>query len=183
MRWFGKSVTSRLRSITSWHMFVTVNVSFNAYACHEVHFVAKFIQSRTYVPKSSRHEVTFHHLFRDIWDKAYMSNHTKDFESLSWQLKLTFLFPIVVLGLMAVTQFIALIIMIRLRLFISKLTEHIRVCIWSNFINTCNNCKDLMFGYIKTCIPIDIKHDIIQMSSHNISNTSEQADAMKLLFG
>ena len=58
-----------------------------------------------------------------------MSNHTKDFESLSWQLKLTFLFPIVVLGLMAVTQFIALIIMIRLRLFISKLTEQIRVCI------------------------------------------------------
>ena len=53
----------------------------------------------------------------------------EDFESLSWQLKLTFLFPIVVLGLMAVTQFIALIIMIRLRLFISKLTEHIRVCI------------------------------------------------------
>ena len=41
-------------------MFVTVNVSFNAYACHEVHFVAKFIWSRTYVPKSSRHEVTFH---------------------------------------------------------------------------------------------------------------------------
>ena len=41
-------------------MFVTVNVSFNAYACHEVHFVAQFIWSRTYVPKSSRHEVTFH---------------------------------------------------------------------------------------------------------------------------
>ena len=41
-------------------MFVTVNVSFNAYACHEVHFVAKFMQSRTYVPKSSRHKVTFH---------------------------------------------------------------------------------------------------------------------------
>jgi len=56
----GQSVTSRLRSITSWHMFVTVNVSFNAYACHEVHFVAKFIWSRTYVPKSSRREVTFH---------------------------------------------------------------------------------------------------------------------------
>ena len=57
-------VTSRLRSITSWHMFVTVNVSFNAHACHEVHFVAKFMQSRTYVPKSSRHEVTFHQLRR-----------------------------------------------------------------------------------------------------------------------
>ena len=28
-------------------MFVTVNVYFNAYACHEVHFVAKFMQSRT----------------------------------------------------------------------------------------------------------------------------------------
>ena len=42
-------------------MSVTVNVSFNAYACHEVHFVAKFTWSRTYVPKSSRHEVTFHH--------------------------------------------------------------------------------------------------------------------------
>ena len=41
-------------------MFVTVNVSFNAYACHEVHFVAKFIWSRTYVTKSSRPEVTFH---------------------------------------------------------------------------------------------------------------------------
>ena len=41
-------------------MFVTINVSFNAYACHEVHFVANFIWSRTYVPKSSRHEVTFH---------------------------------------------------------------------------------------------------------------------------
>ena len=41
-------------------MFVTVNVSFNAYACHEVHFVAKFMKSQTYVPKSSRHEVTFH---------------------------------------------------------------------------------------------------------------------------
>ena len=41
-------------------MFVTVNVSFNAYACHKVHFVAKFIWSRTFVPKSSRHEVTFH---------------------------------------------------------------------------------------------------------------------------
>ena len=26
----GQSVTSRLRSISSWHMFVTVNVSFNA---------------------------------------------------------------------------------------------------------------------------------------------------------
>ena len=58
-----------------------------------------------------------------------MLNHTKDFENLSWQLKLTFLFPITVLGLMALTQFIAVIIMIRLRLFISKLTEHIRVCI------------------------------------------------------
>ena len=58
----GQFVTSRLRNITSWHMFVTVNVSFNAYACHEVHFVAKFIWSRTYVPKSSRHEVTFHQL-------------------------------------------------------------------------------------------------------------------------
>ena len=56
----GQSVTSRLRSITSWHMFVTVNVSFNAYACHEVHFVAKFIWPWTYVPKSSRHEVNFH---------------------------------------------------------------------------------------------------------------------------
>ena len=56
----GQSVTSRLRSITSWHMFVTVNVSFNAYACHEVHFAAKFIWSRTYVPKSSCCEVTFH---------------------------------------------------------------------------------------------------------------------------
>ena len=56
----GQSVTSRLRSITSLHMFVTINVSFNAYACHEVHIVAKFIWSRTYVPKSSRHEVTFH---------------------------------------------------------------------------------------------------------------------------
>ena len=55
-----QSVTSRLRSITSWHMFVTVNVSLNAYACRLVHFVANFIQSRTYVPKSSRHEVTFH---------------------------------------------------------------------------------------------------------------------------
>ena len=54
-----QSVTSRLRRITSWHMFVTGNVSFNAYACYEVHFVAKFIWSRTYVPKSSRHEVTF----------------------------------------------------------------------------------------------------------------------------
>jgi len=53
---------SRLRSITSWYMFVTVNVSFNAYACHKVHFVAKFIWSRTYIPKSSRHEVTFHQL-------------------------------------------------------------------------------------------------------------------------
>ena len=31
-------------------MFATVNVSFNAYACHEVHFVAKFMQSRTHVP-------------------------------------------------------------------------------------------------------------------------------------
>ena len=41
-------------------MFVTGNVSFNAYACHDVHFVAKFIWSRTYVPKSSRHEATFH---------------------------------------------------------------------------------------------------------------------------
>ena len=41
-------------------MFVTVNVSFNTYACHEVHFVANFSWARTYVPKSSRHEVTFH---------------------------------------------------------------------------------------------------------------------------
>ena len=56
----GQSVTSRRRNITSWHIFVTVNVSFNSYACHEVHFVAKFIWSRTKVPKSSRHEVTFH---------------------------------------------------------------------------------------------------------------------------
>ena len=40
---------------------LTVNLSFIAYACHEVYFVAKFIWSRTYVPKSSRHEVTFHH--------------------------------------------------------------------------------------------------------------------------
>ena len=39
----GQSVTSRLRSITSWHMFVTV-----------------YVWSRTYFPKSSRHEVTFH---------------------------------------------------------------------------------------------------------------------------
>ena len=65
-----QSVTSRLWSITSWHMFVTVNVSFNAHACHEVHFVAKFIWSRTYVPKSSRHEVTFHpqtRWFRVLW--------------------------------------------------------------------------------------------------------------------
>ena len=67
-------------------------------------------------------------------------NHSKDFENLSWQLKMTFLFPIVVLGLMAVTQFIALIIMIRLRLFISQLTEHIRVCIFPFQINSCNNC-------------------------------------------
>ena len=43
----GQSVTSRLRRITSWHMFVMVNLSFHAYACHEVHFVAKFMQSRT----------------------------------------------------------------------------------------------------------------------------------------
>ena len=43
----GQFVTSRLRSITSWHMFVTVNVSFNTHACDEVHFVAKFMQSRT----------------------------------------------------------------------------------------------------------------------------------------
>ena len=35
--------TLRLRSITSWHMFVTVNVSLNTYACHEVHFDAKFM--------------------------------------------------------------------------------------------------------------------------------------------
>ena len=41
-------------------MFVTINVSIDAYACHEVHFVAKFIWSRTYVPESNRHEVTFH---------------------------------------------------------------------------------------------------------------------------
>ena len=34
----GQSVTSRLRNLTSGHMFVTVNVSFNAYACHEVIF-------------------------------------------------------------------------------------------------------------------------------------------------
>ena len=45
-------------------MFVTVNVSFNTYACHEVHFVAKLIWSRTYVPKSSRHEVTLHRAIR-----------------------------------------------------------------------------------------------------------------------
>ena len=45
---------------TSKYNFVTINVSFNAYACGEVHFVANFILSRTYVPKSSRHEVTFH---------------------------------------------------------------------------------------------------------------------------
>ena len=32
-------------------MFLTVNVSYNAYGCHNVHFVAKFIWSRTYVPK------------------------------------------------------------------------------------------------------------------------------------
>ena len=40
-------------------MFVTVKVSFNEYACHEVRFVAKFIWSQTYVSKSSRHEVNF----------------------------------------------------------------------------------------------------------------------------
>ena len=50
---------------TSKYNFVTYLrdghfVSFNAYAYHEVHFVAKFIWSRTKVPKSSRHEVTFH---------------------------------------------------------------------------------------------------------------------------
>ena len=50
----GQSVTSRLWSITSWHFFVNVNVFFHAYDCHEVHIVAKFKQSRTYVPKSSR---------------------------------------------------------------------------------------------------------------------------------
>ena len=72
--------------------------------------------------------------------KKFLYNHSKDFENLSWQLKMSFLFPIVVLGLMAVTQFIALIIMIRLRLFISQLTEHIRVCIFPLKINSCKNC-------------------------------------------
>ena len=43
----------------SWHMFVTVQLSFNAYACHEVHFV----------PKSSRHEVTFHPRRNEISEK------------------------------------------------------------------------------------------------------------------
>ena len=31
-------------------MFVTVNESLNAYACHVVHFVAEFMQSRTFGP-------------------------------------------------------------------------------------------------------------------------------------
>ena len=34
-------------------MFVAVNVSFKAYPCHEVHFFAKFMQSRTYAPNCS----------------------------------------------------------------------------------------------------------------------------------
>ena len=77
----GQSLTSRLRSITSWHMFVTVNVSFNAYACHEVHFVAKFMQSRTYVLKSSRHEVTFHHLIPMICTVSLFARFKNTFQT------------------------------------------------------------------------------------------------------
>ena len=74
----GQSVTSRLRSITSWHMFVTVNVSFDVYACHEVHFVAKFIWSRTYIPKSSRREVTSHrNTYNVIVRSPQVSKHHK----------------------------------------------------------------------------------------------------------
>ena len=74
-------------------MFVTVDVSFNAYACHEVHchevhFVAKFIWSQTYVPKSSRvsyvpkssrHEVTFHQFTATIyWVLGNTATHRLD---------------------------------------------------------------------------------------------------------
>ena len=59
--WFSREwKPSRLRSITLWHKFVTVNATFNAYDCHELQFVAKLISSRSYVPKLSRREVTFH---------------------------------------------------------------------------------------------------------------------------
>ena len=57
---YEKNFSNRDQRQRSLNVFVTVNVSFNAYACHEVHFVAKFIWSRIYIPKSSRHEVTFH---------------------------------------------------------------------------------------------------------------------------
>ena len=58
-----QTLSSRLRMMTSWHIFVKISTSSNAYNCHEVHFVTKVIWSRTYVPKLSHHEVTFHRLF------------------------------------------------------------------------------------------------------------------------